>query len=168
MSYSLAAAVELRLTVNETLDADDVPAVTTPVLRHDAFNSSFSLNSASTPPITKMSAFELALSGGNATVDLTALTDSLGAATVDGTGLKVQCLKIQNPAANTGAITIVEGASNGHEVLGAAFKIILQPGEEIQFQGIDHASAVEISATHCTWDVTGTGTETSNWLIVLG
>lgn len=164
---SVTATYSLELTVRETLSTG-VPAAERPIVTHSGFNSSGSLSSSTTPPITKVAAFTKALVAGAATIDLTALVGTAGAA-VDGTGLKVQAVKVQNPSTNTNTLVIKEGASNGYHLMGASFQITLQPGEEFIWRGIDKAPDVAGSAK--TIDLTDAavgGTESSNWIILLG
>ena len=86
---AVSATVKAILDVRELL-ASGVPASSggDAVVVHDGWNQELLLNGASAAPVTKVAAFQQALSSGAATIDLTALTGANGA-TVDGTGLKV-------------------------------------------------------------------------------
>ena len=153
-----------QLTVQETL-TDDLLASGANSVQYNGLNVSQRYNSASTPPVTKVAAFSKALSSGAGTIDFTALTGTNGAA-VTGLGLKVQFAKFRNPSTNTGAITIVEGATNGLALLGAAFKIVLPVGAECSF-ALNDASP-DIASGDRTIDLTGTGTEELECIIVMG
>jgi hypothetical protein len=166
MAYSVLVDYNLSATVRETL-ATGVVAAAAPTIIHNGFNSQGTLSSTSTPPVTKMAAFEKALAAGTGTIDLTALTGTAGVA-VDGTGLKVQVVKIKNPSTNTGALTIIPAVSNGYNFLGAASKIILNPGEEIEWIGYDSSGVPDIASGAKNLTLTGTGTEVSDWVIVMG
>ena len=112
---SVTLTLTSNITAVETLETN-VPAAAATKRRvtHDQFNTTSELNAASTPPVTKVAALQAALTAGAATVDLTSLTGTNGA-TVDGTGLRVQAMKLRNPSTNANAITVVEGASNGYD-----------------------------------------------------
>jgi hypothetical protein len=160
---SVTVAYSLQLTVNETLTA--APDAASQVIVHKDYNKAGYLTSLTTPPVTKVSSFLAALTAGAKTIDLRTLTAAGGVA-LDGNGLKVQCVKINNPSTNTGALTVVPGASNGYNLFGATSKLVLNPGEYIEWVGYD--ALPDIDATHKTIDLTGTGTESSEWVIVLG
>lgn len=91
-------------TVEETLanNPESSPVLKRKV-KHSAFDTIEVLDGASTPPASAVAAFELALVDGAATIDLTNLTGTNGK-TLDGTGLRVQAMKIRSKASNgTGA-----------------------------------------------------------------
>lgn len=58
-----------------------------PTVTFDTKDTTLTLTSSTTPPVTKHAIFDKAMSGGAGTIDLTALPQEEG--TVDGTGLKV-------------------------------------------------------------------------------
>lgn len=163
---SVAVSYESTITTVETITTN-VPAASTSdkTITHNGYNSSSSLTSVTTPPVTVCAYFSKALSTGAATIDLTALTGTNGA-TVDGTGLKVQCWKFKNPATNANTITVTFGASNPYLLGGAAFKWILSPGQEIQGYGNDATPDVGSGAK--TIDLAGTGSQTLECSIVMG
>lgn len=161
MSVSVTYAA--TCTVVETLPNNTGSAPTaTRQVTHTEYNESASLNSGSTPPATLVAEWLQALSGGAATVDLTALTGTNGA-TVDGTGLKPQVIRIKNLGAN--ALTVATGASNGHNSFTADGVVIPPSGHAMFFL---NDGKEDIDATHKTFDLTGTTTQTSEWTIVLG
>ena len=115
-------------------------------------------------PVTKSVYFVVSLSGGAATIDLTSLT-GVNNESVDGTGLKLQVLKMKNRTGNA-TMTIDVGASNGYELAGAGFEATLQAGQELTFFGND--ATPDIGASAKTLDLTGTGTESAEISIVMG
>ena len=152
------------LTVTEIL-ATNVDSLADKSVRHSLFNKSAVLNSASTPPVTKVAAFQQALTAGAATIDLTALLGTNGA-TVDGTGLKVQAVKFSNPSTNANLITVSVGAADGYELAGAAFSVALQPGQEIVLYGND--ATPDIAAGDKDIDLAGTLAQVLDVIIVMG
>jgi hypothetical protein len=164
MSVELTYAATVNAV--ETLE-DNVPAATAPnrKVRHDQYNGAASLSGSTTPPVTRVAAFEKALSAGAATIDLTSLLGTNGA-TVDGTGLKVQVLKIKNKTANANPITVKVGLTDGYQLAGANFEAQISPGQEFLFYGND--ATPDIGATARTLDLAGTGSQAAEVIIVMG
>ena len=163
---SVSVTYASSITVAETLETNIASmSAANRVLTHSLFNSSASLVAGSSVPVTKVAAFEKALAAGVGTIDLTALTGSNGA-TVTFNGLKVQCAKFINKVGNTGAITIQEGAVNGYALGGAAFKWILQVGQELTLYGKE--AAPDVAAADLAIDIAGTGTEVLQCILVAG
>lgn len=161
----VSAAYESKLTVTETL-ADTFLNTNSKSVKYDGMNTALTLDANSSPAVvTKSAAFEKAMSSGAGTIDFRALVGTNGGA-IDGNGLKVQAIKLINKANNANAITIVPGASNGLNLFGAAFSITLSPGQEItayfKEQGTD------IDATHKTIDISGTGSQVLQVIVVMG
>lgn len=119
------------------------------------------LNANSTPPVTKNAADTLAMSGGAATLDLTAI--SYNGTTVDLTGLKVQSLLVRND--NDNAITISDGASNGYALNGGN-DIVIPAGSVHQFTWNETLGDVGASAKNL--DISGTGTDALKFVISAG
>ncbi len=93
---------------------------------------SFTLEASSATPATKAWGITALLSGGVATIDLTALTRGGELSNVDFSGLKLQLVYFKATAANTDKITIVTGAVNGYDIWGAALgSVTLDPGAQI-------------------------------------
>jgi hypothetical protein len=130
-----------------------------------AMNASRVLDAASTPPATKSAFFKKALVDGASSIDLTALAGP-NAGVVDGTGLRVQAIKLSNPAANANPITIAKGAAAGYAGLGAAFSLTLAPGAEVTLFNND--AGADIGVANKSLDLTGTGTQALSVGIVLG
>lgn len=162
MSVTLAYAS--GVTVVETVETG-TPAATdaNSQITHNQYNTTASLTSATTPPVTKTAFFLQALSGGAATIDLTALSGTNGA-TIDGTGLKVQAFKMKNLGANTMSITF--GGSNPYELTGSDFKITLTQNQEVLIYGND--ATPDIGGAACEMDLAGTSAQTAEISIVMG
>lgn len=164
---SIAVTVRTHITVVDTdagvyISSDDATRT------YDGMNTTSSYTASTTPPVTKFSAGTITLSSGTGSVNLAALSGRTADETVVGTGLKVQTVKLRNKSTNANAITIAEGASNGHPLLGAAFSIILQPSQSITFanEGVD--TGTDIASGDRVWDVTGTGSQVLEYMIVMG
>ena len=163
---SVALTYAATATVVETI-ANNTGSATSAhrQVTHDQFNSSAALSANTTPPATIVAAWEKALVDGAGVIDLTAMTGTNGAATT-GTGLKVQVFKIKAKATNANAITITPGDTNAYNLLGAAFSIILQAGQEFMFYG--NELAPDIAANACNIKLAGTGTQSVELVIVCG
>lgn len=162
MSVSLAYKSEVTVTEVVTGNTDAYAAANRTVIS-DEFNTTAALASGTTPPVTKVASFVQALSTGTATVDLTSLTGANGAS-VDGTGLKVQVLKMKNLGANTMSITF--GAANPYALAGADFKVSLTQNQEITFYGND--ASPDIASGAKNMDLAGTASQTAELTIVMG
>lgn len=123
---------------------------------------------STTPPVTKMAAYEVTLSSGSATINLAALTGLTSEETVNGTGLKAQFIKLKNKSTNANAITVTKGASNGYglDAGGSSFTVVLSPGQSATFSLND--AAPDIASGARTWDVTGTGSQVLQIHVVMG
>lgn len=152
-----------NVTTVETFSTSIFPAVTSPPLNHNGFDTTETLTASTTPPVTQPAYFTQALTAGAATINLAALTHN--GASVDLTGLKVQIFKIKNKDGNA-AMVFTEGASNGIAQMGAAFKVTLLAGQEFTFFGND--ASPDVAAGDRTIDVTGTGTQECEVSIVAG
>jgi len=166
-SSSLMYAV--TATLIEVLPAAQAPGAATEAARtvtQAGFNAAQRvLKSDSSPPVTCGALFQQALTAGAATIDLTAL-DGFNDKAVNGTGLRVQLLRVKNPATNANPITVAKGASNGYDGLGAAFSVTLQPGAEATF--LTNDAGGDIAAGNKTLDLTGTGSQALDVEIIMG
>lgn len=164
MSVSLTFAT--NVTVQEVLSTN-VPAAaaTGKTIVHNGYNTTATLTSSSTPPVTQCAFFLKELAAGAGTIDLRALVGTNGAA-IDGNGLKLQVLKIKATATNANVITVTVGAANGYDVAGAGFSVALLAGQEFTFYGND--ATPDIAAADKTIDLAGTGTQSVQVSIVLG
>lgn len=159
---SVVAQIVMKAKVTETLEAN-ASSLSDAQVVHSAFDHTVTIQSDSAVPATKVSAAVVALSTGTKTLDLTALTGTNGA-TVDATGLKLQVWKLKNLGAND--MTFADGASNGYAALGTDFSFILKPNQQAMFYLPDNAPDVGSGAK--TIDVTGTGSQTFQNLMVFG
>jgi hypothetical protein len=132
-----------------------------------AVGATTSANANSTPDGEAGCFPQVALVAGAYTIDLTALPDVNGATTTL-TGKKVRALFFENLGAAN--MTFAKGASNGLDTLSGAWTMTLLPGEKrcIDLMGVDVASIAAISGTIKTIDVTGTGTDTFDFGVVVG
>lgn len=149
---SVSMAPRFSMTANEILSVD---AASNASVQHSGFNGTLTLNGSSTPPLTMVSYQVYTLSGGAATIDLTAV---LGVNDVaqDATGLKVQTMIVYNPSSN--AITIAPGASNAYALFGSGNSIEVPPGGRQQFYFAD--GTPDVAAGVKEIDLSGTGTDT--------
>lgn len=164
MAANVTLNYKSHLSVIEELDLDSASAANSRI-KHERWNTSKAFNAGSDPAAQLVAAFEQALTAGAATIDLTGLAGTNGA-TVDGTGKKVIAAKFSNPVANSSPITIGEGAANGYELAGDGWSVTLGPGDEVTL--LRHGHAPAIGATAKDIDLSGTGTETLNVILVLG
>lgn len=106
-----------------------------------------------------------ALTDGTATIDLLSLADTEGN-TIATTGKKVRAIMISPTDGNTGAVTLTEGASTGYELGGNTWSLALSDGDwALIYLG---ASAPTISASLKYIDISGTGTESIDLIILFG
>jgi hypothetical protein len=153
-----------KILTTEVLETN-VPAANDKSLQHNGYDTVEARTAASSPPVSKCAFFEKALAAGVATIDLTALVGSNGAA-VDGSGLRVQFVKFRNKAANGNVMTLSKGAANGYDGLGASFSVTIPPGGEVLVRAQD--GGTDIGGTNKTLDLAGTLTQIAEMAIVLG
>jgi len=154
-------------TVAEVIANNDISFSNTAnkTVTHSALNQSGTLTSATTPPVTKVAIFNQALTGGAATIDLTALTGTNGAATTM-YGLKVQYIFVKAKSTNANAITLTEGASDGYALMGNGWTVTLAANQWFTFYGNDATPDVDSGAK--TIDLSGTGSQSVDIEIVAG
>ena len=162
---SVQATITSKIVVAETLE---IPSVGRPVVRHDSFKTDATLNADTTPDATAVVSMVVTLTAGAATVNLAALPGSQG--TFDATGLKIRSLWVKNlkedGTANTGAVTITPGASNGYNVFGSASGLVtLELGDTHHWTC---NSSQTIASGDRTIDFAGTGTDEFQVTILLG
>jgi len=161
---SVAVTYQSKCTVRETIEANDA-SLGDPVVTHNGFDTVDALNAASTPPATKVAAFEALLTDGSGSIDLAALVGTNGAV-VDGTGLKVQVLKLKAKSTNANVITIDVGETNGYALLGAAFSVALLAGQEVLIYG--NEATPDVASGAKVLDLVGTGVQGLDVIVVLG
>jgi hypothetical protein len=157
---AVSTTVEFKLTTRETFSTG-VPDVNNPTITHNGYDESFVLNASSTPALTKWSSFLLTLTAGAATINLASLTGA-GGTTVDGTGLRVQVIRIKNLGAN--AMTFSEGASNGIAL--SCLPLVVAAGGIAQLYLAD--ASPDIASGDRTIDVAGTLVQTAEISIGMG
>lgn len=164
---SLAVQITSRVSVVETLEGELInPANAT--VTSDQLTEDLNLTSSTTPPVEKHGGGELVLSSGSGSIDLTAIPGLTDDETVDGTGLKLQYLKLRNKSTNANLLTITKGASNGYglDSAGGSWTVVLDPGQSVLFSLDDAAPDVASGAK--TIDVSGTGSQVLEYHAVLG
>lgn len=134
----------------------------------DQFNTDGTFTASTTVPVTKQAAFQKALSTGTGTIDLTAIPGDTVDETINGSGLKVQFLKLKNPTTNANKIVVTKGGSNGYGfgAAGDTWTIPLDPGHEVLLSFDDDNPDVAGGAK--TIDLTGTGSQALDVQIILG
>jgi hypothetical protein len=154
------------LTVVETLvDPYLGPGLST--VTTNGLNETVVLTGVTVPPITAQAAFQQALSGGAATIDLTALPGLTPSETVNGTGLKVQAIKLRGLSTNANKIVVSQGAANPYRLDGAtAWSIPLLAGQSVLIY-VDAGGEV-IGGSHKNIDLAGTGSQVLEVEIVMG
>lgn len=163
---SLEVHTTMALTVIETLEGEFVdPNDST--FTTNGMNFADVLDGSSNVPVDMQSAFEIAMVDGAATIDLTSLPGANGeAGAKDGTGKKLQRAMLINKSTNSNPITIVQGASDDYEMLGATFSLTLLPGQKAMFDF--NEAAPDIASGDKNIDISGTGTEVLQCHFVMG
>jgi len=158
--------VELLMGIRAVEVLDNAPAALEPPVTHDQFETHVTLPDTVTPvPATEAVYSTIALVDGAKTIDLTSLTGTNGRA-VDGTGLKVQAIKLKNTSASN-SMTFQGGASNPYELnADANWHVSLPPGGE--FMAYCPDTNPDIAADAKTIDVAGTGTDQFELSLVMG
>ena len=157
---TVQASYQAELTVSETLSDADAQI---PIITHQAFNTSYNLNGTSTPPASEYGSLSTPMTSGALSIDLTALTGANGAS-VNGTGLAVRAFRLLNPETNAAALTFQAAGSNGYNLAGAGWKLVLNPGDDV----LMYVGAAPRSAAARLIAVTGTGTDTVQAGFVIG
>jgi hypothetical protein len=163
---SIQATIAAAITIIDTDAGFGVGADNTRT--YDAYNKLEVLNAGSTPPVSKYSCAQVAMSGGTGSVDLRALADRNGGTSIDGNGLKVQSVLFYNPATNANSITVSEGGTNGHPLCGASFTFTLQPGQGHLIFNYGVSVGTTIATADKTWDLAGTGSQALDVVVAMG
>jgi hypothetical protein len=160
MASTIDATITAALTVVEEFPAADWPAAQDRIVTHDGYNTRHNLHASSTPPASLKYAETLT---GPLTLDLTALADPVSG-TLDGTGLKVQALKVVNLSA-TDDLVVDDGAADPYSLNGGA-PITLPPLGEALLYFAD--GLADVDATHKDLDITAGAAEEYQIMLVLG
>ena len=153
---SITVTTRSEITVVETLTLG--PGATDRFTDAGINTTQLKLGAGSTSPVSLKAHFAQALVAGAASIDLLALVGTQGQ-TLATTGKRVQAIKVQNP--NTHELAVTPHSTNGY---GLTFTVPQQG--EVLITSTNLLPAVG-SAAHLL-DLTGDGTETSNWMIILG
>lgn len=171
MSASKRLDLKLQLKVLTTLSGSFINSadntVTEDGMTVDKTGDS-ALLSSTTVPVTKSAMTAKAMSGGAATLDLTAMSNDSDGATINFSGLKVQAIMLTNPSTNANKITATQGASNGYglNAAGDSWTLVLDPGQSAILYLNDTAPDVGGSAK--TIDISGTSAQVLNIGVVAG
>ena len=167
MSSTISASVRTALAVTKTFTGADAG---NPDASFTSGNpSGDTYTSSSSVPVTIESKFTVTLTAGAYTLDLTAIPGDTDAGTLDGTGLKLQFLRLEGSSGNANKIEVKNGAVNGYRTdaaTTASLDVVLLAGQKAQFE-FDEA-ADDVSSTHKTLDFAGTGSQTMLVHVVLG
>ena len=152
---SISVTTISKLDVIETLTIGTGSAT----LTHNSLDTTQpKLTASTTPPVSQVADIAVTLTAGTATVNLLSLTGTTGT-TLTTTGLRVQAIKVVNPNANQLAVT--PAVSNPY---GMTFTV--PPQGEVLITSTNLLGAIGASA--CNLTCTGTTTQVSHWLIVMG
>jgi hypothetical protein len=100
-------------------------------------------------------------------LDLTALPATTG--NIDATGLKLQCLILENPAGNS-AITLGKGATNGYALFGTTNTVtVAAHASYAGYLALFFPEGLpDVAGGAKTIDITGTGTQSFGLTLVFG
>lgn len=161
---SVSCAYAFTATVTETLENTPGATSSNKVVTHNDYNEAATIDATTlASPATKCAHFLATLSTGTVSIDLSALSGTNGA-TIDTTGLKVQLVRVKNLGANN--LTIKSGASNGHNFFTATDGTVIPPSGVAMFFAPEGTQ--DVASGDRIWDLSGTGSQTSEWTIVAG
>lgn len=121
-----------------------------------ALDLAITLNSGSTPSISESAEVIVTLTDGTATIDLTALVDTVRGA-LNLTGKKLRTLFLRAKSDNANVISLAPGESNGYPLNDSGDQISLKAGDQALLYMKDTGQAVD--GTHKTLDVAGVGSQ---------
>lgn len=140
--------IAMRQTIVSTWEAADLPSAGQQSMTHSQFDTSVNLHVSSDVPVTKKYADELT---GNQSLDLTALADPEWG-TIDGTGLKVQGILVNNLSASA-TLTISDGGANPYS-LNATANLVVKPGASLQMYFADQLADIAAGAKAIDFAIT--------------
>lgn len=150
----------MNLTVVQEFTAAEMPSGGDRSLTHNQFNNTRTLNVSSTPPATEVYAKLLT---GSQALDFTALVPDVGA-TIDATGLKLQCLTINNlSTANT--VDWADGGANPYSINNTN-PIRIEPGASHEMYYNDKLA--DVAAGVKAVAITATAGQTYELILVFG
>ena len=162
----MTTTIQASLVINGScIKSQNVGDPTASVLSQQMNLGIFSQSWAAGTPINGVDAWSglVTMSGGTASIDLTALTQLGSSTTFNMTGYKLRFIQWFAPAANGANVKIAPGASNGYAPVGVIDTIA--PGDP----GVKPTlSATAVDSTHKILTITGTGTDAIELLLVFG
>lgn len=167
---SVTVTDSIGMTIQEIPPSNTTLITTSNAVQFDSLNQTQTLTSSTTPAVTKQVSYQVALSTGALTIDLTSMAGGTNGATVTFSGLKVCGYLFENPSTNANSITIVGGASSGYLIFGTAGSVVLAPGHRIKMQVKQGTSSglPTVDGTHKNIDLSGTGSQVLNVQMIAG
>ena len=156
---TITGMVMMSLGINEAITGD---AISSASVAHAAFDTVGLQLPTATIPTTKVSFKTYSLVAGTKTIDLRALP-GIENVSQDCDGLKVRAFIFKNPAGN-GTMTVAAGSSNGYDI--DTFKV--RGNADNPQTKVSRETFGTVDGTHKTIDVTGTGTQSFSFGLVLG
>jgi hypothetical protein len=120
---------------------------------------------AAVAAVALMLVFVVIPGGGTQTIDLQALTDLEGVAQ-DGTGKKLQEIRVQADAANTAVINVAGAAVNPYILFGTGNDVDVPIGGLLHMRFNDKLPDVSNTASHIVF--TGTAADSFSYEVVVG
>lgn len=167
MASTVSATFAMQLTVVETFTGVYISTADN-TTTHNGLNAADTLNASSTVPATKVASFDVTMSGGTGSIDLSALPGLTADETVVGTGLKAQAWIFKNKTTNANSITVAKGASNGYGInaAGTTWSMPISPGQSFMILGND--ASPDVAGGAKVIDVTGTLAQVLQVIVLLG
>lgn len=162
MTASISGSLTINASVSKSVTTND-PTATPPSLTLSIGNLSNSWNSTSTPNGLDAWSGLVTMTSGTATIDLTSLTQAGLAGTISMSGFKMRYIQVQPSTGNAAPISVAVGASNGYPSFGTI--AVLNPGDMAARTTV---LAIAVDGTHKTIDITGTGADSMEILVVFG
>jgi len=168
-----SGSINFNVSVDEVIPAGDGSAaasVNHALAQFSGLTTSRSFGGTGAPTWTDAWSDTVDLSGGAATIDLTALARQAPLEDVDFAGSKIVYAAFAGAAANSNGIEVSPGASNGYAIFGTADdQITVYPGQICEYGSMVQADlAAVVAATNDEIDFTGTGTEQVHVLLIVG
>lgn len=163
------ATIEGNMTILRKLATAPAANASRNYVTLDGYDNTHELTASTTPDADYGDAFELTLTAGAVTLDLTAITGP-DAGTISYSGKKIRAIKFRAKSTSAGAFTIAKGASNGYTGFGSAFSVTLPANAAggAWFMFYDAGGGTAVSGTVKTLDITGTGTQVIEVAVVAG
>lgn len=162
---AVKATIALTSTIVETPTTTQVPFGLSGAtgITSTGLNKSTVYDANSNPTATKVAYGTLTMTAGAVTLNLAAIT-GLGGVNQDFTGLGIRSIHLRAKSDNANPITIAFGAANPYTGLGAAFSLTLNAAKEALLE----PNTTLVAAGVRTLDITGTGAQALDFIIVAG